>query len=888
MAAALAATVALIGATTPNWMLDVSQSLEREETASLGRLSKAQAAFTDETMGQMITEVNAITLFATDVFVSALDPGYVPTAGDALDPLYPFVASQNLSGDFLSHHPGNTRRAMPTGTYMWAYPYSSTGSGVLEVGTEPPAYEESSANRGPGAIISSNSVCRSENEQTACWVEPKGARDSSNRLEVLRDGTSGSTKCSNVMWPPVPLGREGANVDTKNLSATLLQEIRLTALLEDIFAETYAANPTIVALYIGTEKTGIMRQYPYAHQTTGLSKRRYTASASPPYSTEGGEPYYGYDPRKRPWYAEAKHKKKTIVSAPYVYFTPPFPVGITVAQPIYHPDGTLYGVIGLDVTVSVLENVVVSSSILMHGYAYLINEDLTTVVYPCSKVGGQSKEACENYKCIWNNEAPEGQSKCSSPQSKKLTDFEFVDPANADTFEGQLWKEYDTFAGKKELYFTFDKRRTESYATGKRSDQNRDNEVWHIAIAPVTSARYALALVVPDSDIQEPSIRVSAAIAAAIGVNIAVFIGLCVAGFFVFAYILNFVSKAVVRPVTSLKQVIDLIIKDLSRAKTNASESARPGHGKVRFRLDINDLIHPEDEMCKEVHMMKDSFEYMIQALRFGSSAFAKNDLDAAEKVYNDALTMYKTLNNKKGEGIVTFNLGATAHRRWLIGDKADGRMFIRAEKCYMSSVDIAREQWRQLRGSSMESQNGNAASTKVVEMTEINNKNEVAGVDVGSVGHDIADRLSGRLYQLAQLYSDVGTVDAGKAAKPLLEEALQWDAKTNNVLGFASRLGLLSRILVVLGDFPKADQQIKQQLEMLRERLLHQERIDTLSDMNALIETVEHAGGASKFAEGKSKRRSSTVTKREQKRAKQQLMSEQERDELFQALQVS
>ena len=51
--AALAATVALIGATTPHWMVDVSKSLEREETASLSRLSKAQAAFTDEIMGQV-------------------------------------------------------------------------------------------------------------------------------------------------------------------------------------------------------------------------------------------------------------------------------------------------------------------------------------------------------------------------------------------------------------------------------------------------------------------------------------------------------------------------------------------------------------------------------------------------------------------------------------------------------------------------------------------------------------------------------------------------------------------------------------------------------------------------------------------------------------------
>ena len=58
--------------------------------------------------------------------------------------------------------------------------------------------------------------------------------------------------------------------------------------------------------------------------------------------------------------------------------------------------------------------------------------------------------------------------------------------------------------------------------------------------------------------------------------------------------------------------MIDLIIKDLSRAKTDASKSAR-GRGGDRFRLNVNDLIHEEDEMCKEVHMMKDSFEYMIQ-----------------------------------------------------------------------------------------------------------------------------------------------------------------------------------------------------------------------------------------------------------------------------------
>merc|ERR1711871_1080902 len=72
---------------------------------------------------------------------------------------------------------------------------------------------------------------------------------------------------------------------------------------------------------------------------------------------------------------------------------------------------------------------------------------------------------------------------------------------------------------------------------------------------------------------------------------------------------------------------------------------------------------------------------------------------------------------------------------------------------------------------------------------------------------------------------------------------------------------------------------------EMLRERLLRQERSDTLSDMGALMETVNGRSAASKHVEGKTKKRSS-VTHGQQRAAKRKLMSEQEGDELFQALQ--
>ena len=54
----------------------------------------------------------------------------------------------------------------------------------------------------------------------------------------------------------------------------------------------------------------------------------------------------------------------------------------------------------------------------------------------------------------------------------------------------------------------------------------------------------------------------------------------------------------------------------------------KKNRGEVgRFELHVNDLIKPEDEGCKEVSMMKESFEHMLMALRFGSESAAKNDL---------------------------------------------------------------------------------------------------------------------------------------------------------------------------------------------------------------------------------------------------------------------
>ena len=149
----------------------------------------------------------------------------------------------------------------------------------------------------------------------------------------------------------------------------------------------------------------------------------------------------------------------------------------------------------------------------------------------------------------------------------------------------------------------------------------------------------------------------------------------------------------VVLPVQSLTRVIDLIIRDIARDEADARQpnkrrGGEKNRGEVgRFELHVNDLIKPEDEGCKEVSMMKESFEHMLMALRFGSESAAKNDLKSAFMIYDEARNMFKSLSNVRGEGIATFNLGVISHKIWLQSEKQNMRAYADAENFYKLSI---------------------------------------------------------------------------------------------------------------------------------------------------------------------------------------------------------
>ncbi|PJI97753.1 HD-GYP domain-containing protein (c-di-GMP phosphodiesterase class II) [Acidovorax sp. 69] len=88
-------------------------------------------------------------------------------------------------------------------------------------------------------------------------------------------------------------------------------------------------------------------------------------------------PEYRYDPRTRPWYAEAAERNTQILTAPYVFFTTQ-EVGVTLSQP--NEDGR--AVIGLDVALTDLGREIGELRLLPRTEVAVVDQDLRVLAYP--------------------------------------------------------------------------------------------------------------------------------------------------------------------------------------------------------------------------------------------------------------------------------------------------------------------------------------------------------------------------------------------------------------------------------------------------------------------------------------------------------------------------
>lgn len=88
-----------------------------------------------------------------------------------------------------------------------------------------------------------------------------------------------------------------------------------------------------------------------------------------------------FDPRERPWYVLAKSEGTAVWSREYRLFTDQVP-GITCAHPVFGPDGSFVGAVGIDFRLNELAEFLKSLKIGESGIAFITDSEGNVLAYP--------------------------------------------------------------------------------------------------------------------------------------------------------------------------------------------------------------------------------------------------------------------------------------------------------------------------------------------------------------------------------------------------------------------------------------------------------------------------------------------------------------------------
>ncbi|MGY4526796.1 methyl-accepting chemotaxis protein [Pseudomonas sp. TE21394] len=89
----------------------------------------------------------------------------------------------------------------------------------------------------------------------------------------------------------------------------------------------------------------------------------------------------GYDPRERPWYQAAVASAHTILTQPYLDPSNN-QLTMTIADPVFRSNGRLAGVVGGDLSLEALIEIINAQDFSSDGAAFLVSEDGTILVHP--------------------------------------------------------------------------------------------------------------------------------------------------------------------------------------------------------------------------------------------------------------------------------------------------------------------------------------------------------------------------------------------------------------------------------------------------------------------------------------------------------------------------
>ncbi len=301
-----------------------------------------------------------------------------------------------------------------------------------------------------------------------------------------------SWEVSTIFVPEVDNPQEFAT-----LPISVKQMINISSSLDFIFKALHSSNPNYIWIYMGFEEAGLFRQLPYNDMS---------------WARDGGY----YDSRVQDWYKKAVDAKGLNI---FLDRDPESGLVLTSSMPVYFDNGTLVGVISVDLPLGAVEEAILSGKVLENGYSYLIDHEGRVLVHPRlvdePELFGSQIGALEEVE----------------------NDLDFASII------------LNATSGKEGIH-----------------DYIKRGEKWYAAYSPSFRGKFSVLVVVPEADILQPAVKLKNRILSelAIGLGIFLLISLALSGGI--AFVTTKLSDKIVEPVTELTEVCKRITQgDLSR-----------------------------------------------------------------------------------------------------------------------------------------------------------------------------------------------------------------------------------------------------------------------------------------------------------------------------------
>ncbi|NHJ84669.1 MAG: tetratricopeptide repeat protein [Asgard group archaeon] len=276
------------------------------------------------------------------------------------------------------------------------------------------------------------------------------------------------------------------------------------------FKNMHEANPNYIWIYAAFTDPdySLFRNYPY----DTMEWTQYDEDGNPV------SPADDWDPLEEDFYLNpaAIVDDSTAFTAPYFD-----PVGLilSVGRPVRFDNGTLFGIVSVDITIATMQESILTLEVSDNGYAFLIDNNGDTITHP---------DLVDDFVPI--------------------LDLEMTGSSNSEKSAFQLIIN-DMKAGGEDS--------TEFY---------KDGEKWYISYNHITAAGYSLAVIIPEADILAPVNQLRSDILKQSTNNILISVGLLLLALILIVFVSVSVSRRTVQPIKEFIEFSERVAKgDLSR-----------------------------------------------------------------------------------------------------------------------------------------------------------------------------------------------------------------------------------------------------------------------------------------------------------------------------------